>query len=168
MAVGEQMMARVPRQTRWAAFGPDRRERDDVLRAFGGKLRALRAAAGFSQEALAVRCFMRRDQISALERGASAPDLPALLVLGARLGVSAGELIEGLQAPVRRVGTRQVLDLVTRRHGVSADGIAASLGLPFSYAAEITLYLQSTGQIAAQRTGWQPAAQTPRAEGVEG
>jgi len=39
---------RVPRQTRHAAFGPDKRERDDVLIAFGENLRALRVAAGLS------------------------------------------------------------------------------------------------------------------------
>jgi transcriptional regulator with XRE-family HTH domain len=154
----------VARQTRWAAFGPDTRERDDVLLAFGGNLRALRIAAGFSQGALAVRCFMRHDQISAFERGVRAPDLPALLVLGRGLGVSAGELIDGLAAPVRRVGTAQVLDLITRQPPISTDAIAASLRLPFAYTAEIALYLRSAGAIAPQRTGWQPTAQTQRAE----
>ena len=153
----------VTRHTRWAAFGPDMRERDDVLLAFGGNLRASRIAAGLSQEGLAVRCFMRHDQVSALERGARAPELPALLVLGRGLGVSAGELIESLAAPVRRVGTAQVLDLITRQPSISTDAIAASLGLPFAYTAEIALYLRSTGAIAPQRTGRQPMAQIQRA-----
>jgi transcriptional regulator with XRE-family HTH domain len=159
----------VPAQARWAAFGPDKRERDDVLLAFGRNMRTLRAAAGLSQQELAVRCFMRRNQISALERGASAPDLPALLVLGERLGVSAGELIEGLQAPVRRVGTAQVLELITKSPGITTESIAASLGLPYHYAAEIALYLQSARLIApAEQRGWRPAAQQWRAEAVEG
>jgi transcriptional regulator with XRE-family HTH domain len=153
----------VTRQTRWAAFGPDTRERDDVLLAFGGNLRASRLAAGLSQEGLAVRCFMRHDQVSAFERGVRAPDLPALLVLGGGLGVSAGELIDGLVAPVRRVGTAQVLELITRQPPISTDAIAASLGLPFAYTAEIALYLRSTGAIAPQRTGWALAAQTQTA-----
>jgi transcriptional regulator with XRE-family HTH domain len=160
---GHATVPRATRQTRWAAFGPDTRERDDVLLAFGGNLRASRIAAGLSQGALAVRCFMRHDQISAFERGARAPDLPALLVLGGGLGVSAGELIDGLVAPVRRVGTAQVLDLITRQPLISTDAIAVSLGLPFAYAAEIALYLRSTGAIAPQRTGWQPTAQTQHA-----
>jgi transcriptional regulator with XRE-family HTH domain len=133
------------------------RERDDVLLAFGGRLRALRVAAGLSQEELAVRCFMRRAQISAVERAVRAPDLPDLLVLAERLGVSAGELTNGLTAPVRRAGTAQALELITRRPGISADALAQSLALPSSYAFEIALYLQSTGAIVSQRTGWQPA-----------
>ena len=87
-AAQAEVKQRAPRQTRYAAFGPDLRERDDVLLAFGGRLRALRVAAGLSQEELAVRCFMRRAQISAVERAVRAPDLPDLLVLAERLGVS--------------------------------------------------------------------------------
>ncbi len=153
------MPTRVRRQARPATFGPDKRERNDVLLAFGEKLRVVRVEAGLSQEALAVRCFMARYQISALERGVRAPDLPALLVLEQRLGVSTGELTEGLEAPVRRVGTAQVRDLIARQPGISDDALAASLGLPFWYAVEIALYLQSTGEIAHERTGWRPAPQ---------
>jgi transcriptional regulator with XRE-family HTH domain len=166
---GDRQVLRVPAQARWVAFGPDKRERDDVLLAFGGNLRTLRAAVGLSQQELAVRCFMRSSHISALERGASAPDLPALLVLGERLGVSAVELIEGLQAPLRRVGTGQVLELITTSPGITTDGIATSLGLPYPYGAEIALYLQSARLIApAEQRGWRPAAQKSRAEAVRG
>jgi transcriptional regulator with XRE-family HTH domain len=156
------------RQTRYAAFGPDVRERDAVLHAFGEKLRAHRGAARLTQEDLAVRCFMRCAQISRIECGDRAPNLSDLLVLARRLGVSVGELTDGLQAPVRGVGTAQVLDLISRQPGITADALAASLGLPSSYAFEIALYLQSTGAIVSQRTGWHPAAQKRRAEAVEG
>lgn len=66
-ASGDRPVPRASRQARWVAFGPDKRERADLLR----------AAASLSQQELAVRCFMRRRQISAFECGASAPDLPA-------------------------------------------------------------------------------------------
>jgi transcriptional regulator with XRE-family HTH domain len=147
-----------PRQTRYAAFGPDVRERNAVIRAFGEKLRARRHAARLTQEDLAVRCFMRRAQISKIERGDRAPNLTDLLVLAHRLDVSTAQLTDGLQAPVRQVGTAQVLDLITRQPGITADALATSLGLPFSYAFEIALYLQSTGAIASERAAWHPAA----------
>ncbi|MCW3018878.1 MAG: hypothetical protein JWN10_1186 [Solirubrobacterales bacterium] len=150
---------RVRRQSRRITFGPDKRERDDVLLAFGKKLRPLRVAGGLSQRDLAVRCFMRLDQVSAYERGARVPDLIALLVLGETLGASTRELTEGLAAPLRRAGTAQLLELVTRQPGLSTDAAAASLGLPFWYASTLALYLQSTGAIVLERTGWQPAEQ---------
>jgi transcriptional regulator with XRE-family HTH domain len=149
------MRPSAPRPFRVSALGPDNPERDGVLLAFGGNLRTLRAASGLSQERLAVRCFMRREYVSGLERGARAPDLVALLVLAHRLDVRVGDLIDGLPAPVRRVGTAQVLDLVNRQSGISTDALADSLGLPFWYACEIVLYLQSTGAVAPTRTGWE-------------
>jgi transcriptional regulator with XRE-family HTH domain len=150
---------------RYAWFGPDLREREDALRPFGKKLRELRLAAGFTQERLAVRCFLRRGRIAVLESGGGAPDLPTLLVLADRLGVSVGKFTDGLQAPVRRDGTARVRDLVTRQPGVSADELAASLGLPYLYAFEIALYLQSTGEIVSTRTGWHPATGTSEGAG---
>lgn len=155
-----------PREKRYAVFGPDVPERNRVLLGLGERLRGLRAAACLSQETLAVRCFMRRSQVSALECGTGTLDLPGLLVVAERLGVSAGMLIEGLQAPVRRVGTAQVLDLVTRQPGATPEVLAASLGLPYSYAYEIALYLQSVGAIASERTGWQPTALTRLGKGA--
>jgi transcriptional regulator with XRE-family HTH domain len=127
------------------------------LIAFGANLRALRGAAGLSQERLAVRCFMRRDQIWASESGKRALDLPDLLVLAQRLGVSVGVLTEGLEAPVRRVGTAQVLGLIARQPEIKDADIAVSLGLPRWYVSEISLYLQSLGAIRPARKGWQPA-----------
>jgi hypothetical protein len=101
-----------------------------------------------SKRAIPVCCFMRRDHVSALERGARAPDLINLLVLAHRLDVAVVELIDGLPVPVRRVGSAQVLALI-----ISTDAIAASLGMPFWYVSEIVLYLQSVGALAPARTG---------------
>jgi transcriptional regulator with XRE-family HTH domain len=153
---------RVPRQSRQVTFGPDKREKDDVLFAFGKKLRPLRVAAGLSQQDLAVRCFTRFDRISAYERGVRAPDLIALLLMGETLGVSAGDLTDGLVAPLRRTGTAQLLELVSRQSGLSTDAAATSLGVPFWYASTLARYLQSTGAIVSAPTGWQPVdQQTP-------
>jgi hypothetical protein len=86
------------------------------------------------------------------------PDLITLLVLADRLTVSVAELTNDLPVPLRRVGTAQVLDMITLQPGISTDALAASLELPFWYAAEIVLYLESTGAIVPTRSGWQPAA----------
>jgi hypothetical protein len=96
-----------------------------------------------------VRCFVPSGRIGVLESGHGAPDLPTLLVLAERLGVSVGELTDGSQAPVRRAGVR---DLVTRQPGIAADEL---------YAFEIALYLQSTGEIVSTHTGWHPVTETP-------
>ena len=148
------------RQTRYAAFGPHVRERDAVSREFGERLRAQRRVARISQEQLAVRCFIRSAQISKIERGERAPNLSDLLVLAHRLGVSVGELTDGLPAPVRRVGTAQVLDQVIRQPEITAKELATSLKLPYSYALEIAVYLQATGAIISHRMGWHPMVGT--------
>ncbi len=150
------------RVRRYAVAGPDKPERDDVLLEFGQKLKACRRAAGFTQERLAICCFVPRDQIWGLEAGKRAADVPDLLVLADRLSVSAAELIAGLEAPLRRVGTAQVLDQVIRQPGISAEDLATSLGLPYSYAFEIAVYLQATGAIISHRRGWHPTTATTR------
>ena len=71
-----------------------------------------------------MRCFTRIDRISAYEHRVRAPDLIALLLLGDALGVSAGDLTEGLVAPLRRTGTA----LVTRQPGLRTEAAAISLG----------------------------------------
>ncbi len=123
----------------------------------------LRDASGLSQERLAVQCFMRRDHVSALERGVRVPDLIAQLRLANRLEVPIERLVDGLVAPVRRLGTAQVLDLVAQQPRLSTDALAATLKLPFWYVSEIVLYLQSTGEITPARTGWLPTGRPPEA-----
>jgi transcriptional regulator with XRE-family HTH domain len=154
------------REPRWVAAGPDKPEREELLRALGARLRASRQAAGLSQDVLAVRCFMRPYEISEYERGARAPGVPALLVLADRLRVPAADTVTGLPAPVRREGTALVLDLIARQPGVSTKEIAVSLGLPFFYALEITLYLNSTRAIAPLQSGWRATAQLPGQRGA--
>jgi transcriptional regulator with XRE-family HTH domain len=150
------------RVRRYAVAGPDKRERDDVLLEFGQKLKACRRAAGFTQERLALWCFLPREQIWGLEAGKRAVDVPDLLVLADRLSVPAGELIAGLEAPLRRVGTAQVLEQVGRQPGITPEELASSLGLPYSYAFEIAVYLQATGAIVSNGRGWHPTLATAR------
>jgi transcriptional regulator with XRE-family HTH domain len=154
------------RQVRVVTFGPDKHEREDVISAFGGRVRALRVGAGLSQEALAMRSFLRRSQVWEIESGRRAPDMPALLVLADRLDVPAASLIEGLDPPVRRVGTAQVLDLITQEPGIKQDALIALSGLPDWYVVELTLYLQSVGAIVMVSRGWRiadlPSVGSPR------
>jgi len=141
----------------WAfTFGADRREREEVLRVFGGKLKTVRNVAAFSQGELAARCFMPHDQISALERGLRSPDLIALLIIGHTLGVSIDQLTTGLPAPMRRAGTAQLLDLITRQPGATMSQIEASTGLPPWYIHRLAVHLQATGAIVSG-TGWRLA-----------
>jgi transcriptional regulator with XRE-family HTH domain len=79
-------------ETHLVAVAIDRTERDGVLLAFGQNVKARRVAAGLSK--LASRCFLRRDHVSAFERGVSAPSLIVLRVLADALGVSMGELTD--------------------------------------------------------------------------
>jgi transcriptional regulator with XRE-family HTH domain len=146
-------------QVRLVAYGPDRRETEDVMVGFGSNLRALRAVMGISQEELAVRCFMRRDQMWKIESGKHAPNLLALLRLGYALRVPAAELIDGLEAPVRRVGTARVRDAITHRPGIQQDELAVLLGLPARYVMELTLYLKAVGAIHLGLGGWRAAAE---------
>jgi DNA-binding CsgD family transcriptional regulator/transcriptional regulator with XRE-family HTH domain len=141
-------------QSRQAEVGLDRDERHRVLLAFGKNLRAQRRGARLSQRALALRCFMHHDQISAIERGARRTDIPDLLALACSLGASVEQLTRGLRAPVRQTGTDQVRRVIARRPGVSTDSIADSLNLPIAYVAEIALYLEVTDAIVSTPTGW--------------
>jgi transcriptional regulator with XRE-family HTH domain len=148
---------RACRQSRVVDFGPDQRERELVLLGFGETLRGMRRGEGLSQEVLAMRCFMPRDQIGGFESGKRAPDLPALLVLAQRLGVSIAALTEGLEAPVRKVSTAQVQGMVARERGVKTDRIAVSLALPLWFVSDITVYLQSIRAIVRGADGWHPS-----------
>ena len=153
---------RVPRQPRLTAYGPDKREMDDLMLAFGGNLRAARAAAGLSQEALAVRCFMNRAQVWEIESGKRTSYLPALLLLADRLNVSVAKLMDGVEAPVRRNGTAQVLNAITRNPGIKQSALPILLGLPDRYVTELTLHLQSVGAIALGLGGWQATSKRER------
>jgi DNA-binding CsgD family transcriptional regulator/transcriptional regulator with XRE-family HTH domain len=153
------------RPAQLVALGVDRTERDGVLLAFGQNLKERRRTAGLSQVKLASRCFLRRDHISAFERGVRAPSLILLLVLADGLGVSAGDLADGLPAPTRRAGKAQALALITSQPGIGTAALAESLRLPSWYVTQIVRHLQATGAISGP-AGWH--AVLKQAAGVTG
>lgn len=70
--------------------------------------------------------------------------------------MTGGELIRGVDAPVRPVGTARVLNLAICDPGIGTDALSTSLGLPSSYAFEIALCLQSVGTISSSGAGRHP------------
>lgn len=65
-----------------------------ILARFGDRLRAIRAAAGISQEALAELAELDRTYISLLERGKRNPSLTCIGQLAGALSVSVAELCD--------------------------------------------------------------------------
>lgn len=59
---------------------------------FGERVRELRKAGGFSQEAFADRCGLARSYMSRVERGTANPSLDAIEVLAIALGIQARDL----------------------------------------------------------------------------
>lgn len=87
---------------------------------FGGRLRALREAAGLSQEELAERARLSTNAISALERGARAHPYPATVrSLSAALALSPQEYSALAAAVPRR--SRTTADRRTSRRQSAAD-----------------------------------------------
>jgi transcriptional regulator with XRE-family HTH domain len=66
----------------------------DVGHRLAGKVKALRAAKGWSQEELADRAGMHRTYISQVERVIKTPSIVAVDRLALALGVSNGELLD--------------------------------------------------------------------------
>lgn len=68
---------------------------------FAANLIRLRQAAGFSQEELASRAAVHRTQISLVEGGERLPRLETLVKIVGALGVTCGDLLDGIAwAPV--------------------------------------------------------------------
>ncbi|WP_313453316.1 helix-turn-helix transcriptional regulator [Brevundimonas sp.] len=66
----------------------------DIIVHLGKRVRALRLAAGLSQEELAFRAGMKRSYVSDLERGTRNPTVRALGRLASALGVRASALLD--------------------------------------------------------------------------
>lgn len=73
-----------------------------VDRAFGSVLRQLRTERGLSQEALGLASGKGRTFVSQLERGQRGASLKTLFRLAAHLGVTAGTIVEQMDAELRR------------------------------------------------------------------
>ncbi len=150
-----------PKQGRLAALGPDKPEKDEILLAFGQRLRLLRVAARLSQDKLARRCFLRHDEISRLEHGGATPSLTVLLMLAHTLSASVAELTDGLAAPSRKATKSQTLALIAAQPGITPLALADDLALPAWYIRELMRCLEATGEIARQPPGWRQAHRQP-------
>jgi len=68
-------------QTQGGTLERDEAEVQAFRVAFGGNLRSLRLARGFSQEQLKARCFLHHARVTALEGGGAPPRLDLLMLL---------------------------------------------------------------------------------------
>lgn len=67
-----------------------------VLKVLGLRIRGLRRAQGFSQEAFADKCNVHRTFMGTVERGESNLSFSNLLKIAATLGISLATLLEGV------------------------------------------------------------------------
>jgi transcriptional regulator with XRE-family HTH domain len=71
-------------------------DRGDVLKRFGARVRELRTARGFSQEAFAAHCGLDRTYLGGIERGERNLALRNIEVIAKALNVTISELMKGL------------------------------------------------------------------------
>jgi transcriptional regulator with XRE-family HTH domain len=72
------------------------RDEPDILKRFGNRVRELRMAQGYSQEAFAAQCGLDRTYIGGIERGERNLALRNIEVIAQTLQISISELTEGL------------------------------------------------------------------------
>ena len=72
----------------------------------GARVRAARTARGWSQEVLAERAGLHWTYVGSVERGERNLSLLNILRLAAALDVDAGDLVTGLEPPVKRSAKR--------------------------------------------------------------
>ncbi|MBS1845666.1 MAG: helix-turn-helix transcriptional regulator [Actinobacteria bacterium] len=76
--------------------GPIYEDAELASRAFGDRMRELRAREGISQDGLAHASGIHSTSIGRIERGGREPRLTTILRLAHGLGVEPGELVDGL------------------------------------------------------------------------
>jgi transcriptional regulator with XRE-family HTH domain len=64
---------------------------------FGERVRKLRIAKGYSQEAFALQCELDRTYVSGIERGVRNPTLQVLLILARGLGTTISNMTRGVE-----------------------------------------------------------------------
>ena len=69
---------------------------DSELIRFGKRVRELRTARGFSQEAFADQCGLDRTYMGGIERGKRNVSLRNINLIAQSLGISLSELMEGV------------------------------------------------------------------------
>lgn len=72
------------------------KRKTDIRKRFGQRVRELRKAGGFSQEAFADECEIDRTYFGGIERGIYNPALRKIEAIADALGVSLSELMRGL------------------------------------------------------------------------
>lgn len=70
----------------------------DILYRFGLRVRRLRKANGFSQEAFAAHCGMDRTYVGSIERGERNVSLRNIEIIAKALEVSISELMQGIES----------------------------------------------------------------------
>lgn len=68
-----------------------------LLVRLGQRVRELRVAAGYSQEAFAERCVLHRTYIGSIERGERNVSFLNLAVIAKALGITLSELLRGVE-----------------------------------------------------------------------
>jgi transcriptional regulator with XRE-family HTH domain len=77
-----------------------------LLKALGQRIRELRLAQGYSQEAFADRCGLHRTFMGTLERGESNVSFSNLAKVAETLGITLSELLTGIEADARKKGIK--------------------------------------------------------------
>jgi transcriptional regulator with XRE-family HTH domain len=77
----------------------------DINQRISKRVQQLRAARGYSLEALAVRCDVSRSMISLVERGETSPTAVVLEKIASGLGVTLAALFDDAQADPKPVST---------------------------------------------------------------
>lgn len=75
-----------------------------LLRAFGQRVRELRLAQGYSQEAFADKCGVHRTFMGTIERGESNLSFQNIAKVAATLGVSLSMLFAELESSAQKLG----------------------------------------------------------------
>jgi transcriptional regulator with XRE-family HTH domain len=74
------------------------RQRLEILKRFGQRVRELRKAKGFSQESLGARCGLDRTYVGGIERGERNVALRNIAAIATALDMTLSELLEGVEA----------------------------------------------------------------------
>ncbi len=69
----------------------------DIASRFGRNLARARKRAGMSQEEAGIRASLHRTEIGLLERGERVPRIDTAIKLAGAVGVTLGELIDGIE-----------------------------------------------------------------------
>ena len=76
----------------------------DIRQCLGRNIRRLREAKGLSQEKFAFEARIHRTYISDIERGARNPTITIVQRLADALGVTASDLLTGVEASANQIG----------------------------------------------------------------